>query len=177
MPNIYNLLKDYGIGYTKNTDLNGNNYFYFDIEDYDKIKIYNWYFEKERGYIVTEKRINKKRTTIRLHRLITGLEDKDLFIDHINHNKYDNRKINLRIVTKSQNSQNRKIQSNNTTGYPGVYWDNDREKWTSYIKKDGNSKRIGRYKTFEEAVAARKEAENNYFGEYSYNNSIKLNVI
>lgn len=120
--NTYDLSGEYGIGYTSNT----NQPFYFDLEDYDKIKDYCW-SEDNNGYIVTEK--NKRR--ILLHILIMNTET-GVDVDHIHHKRYDNRKSELRIVTRSQNQI---------------------------------------------AVKARKEAEEKYFGEYSYDNSVEQRKI
>lgn len=97
----------------------------------------------------------------------------EMFVDHINHNPYDNRKDNLRIVTSTQNSYNRRIQSNNTSGVTGVYYANDRNKWRAYIKSDKKQIYLGQFDNKEDAIKARKEAEEKYFGEYSYDNSMK----
>jgi len=56
----------------------------------------------------------------------------------------------------------RAIQRNNTSGHPGVTWEEGRSKWKATIKIDGKLKNIGRYDTLEEAVEARKQAENEY---------------
>lgn len=72
---MYDLTGEYGIGWTSNT----NKEFYFDIEDYDKIKDYCWY-ENDGGYVVTQ----RNRKTIRMHRLILNLSPKDdIQVDHI----------------------------------------------------------------------------------------------
>lgn len=166
--NKYDLSGEYGIGYTNNADPKGRNYFYFDKEQYDIIKYYGWHFESRTGYVVC-----KRESTIRLHRLVMDINNENLYVDHINHNRYDNRKTNLRIVTKSQNNMN-KTPVPNKSGCTGVYWDNDRNRWSSYIKIGNKNKRIGRYLDIEDAIEARKKAENEYFGEYSYDNSMAL---
>ena len=58
----------------------------------------------------------------------------ELSIDHINNDKKDNRLANLRLVTVSQNNQNRGKQSNNTSGYKGVSWAKKSQKWEACIK-------------------------------------------
>ena len=97
-----------------------------------------------------------------------------LFVDHINHDVYDNRKQNLRIVTNTQNTQNSKPNSKNKTGVPGVDFRKDYKKWVARITVNGDRIFLGSFTTFEEAVQARIEAENKYFGEYSYRNSVAL---
>lgn len=162
--NKYVLCDDYAIGRATNT----YNEFYIDIDDYNKIKKYSWY-ENEDGYLMS--RINNK--LIRLHRFIMSVEDSKVLIDHINHNTLDNRKNNLRVVTRSQNNMNKELSDNNNSGVTGVIWDKSRMKWMAYITINYNRKHLGYFDEFEDAVKSRKEAEEEYFGEYSYDNSIK----
>ena len=159
--NTYDLNDLYGIGYTEE-----GRCFYFDIEDYEKIKDFYWRFDKD-GYVVSVK--NKVKYI--LHRFVMDCPA-EKFIDHINHNKNDNRKTNLRIVTLSQNNMNKQIQSNNTSGVTGVAWHDKDQRWLAYIKKNRQTIRLGEFISFDEAVAVRKAAEDKYFGEYSYDNSI-----
>ena len=77
--NIYDLSGEYGIGYTFK-----NEKFYFDLEDYNKIKDDCWHIDAN-GYV-----INGKRK--RFHRIIMGLNNSKILIDHINHKKYDKNK-------------------------------------------------------------------------------------
>lgn len=159
--NTYDLSGEYGIGYT----LKGEP-FYFDLEDYDKIKDYCWYVNKN-GYIKT----NKKGNSF-MHNLI--LPDIKR-VDHIKtERKFDNRKLNLREVTASQNGMNSKLSKNNTSGVTGVSWNKTKNKWNSYIMINYKKKSLGYYDNFENAVKARKEAEEKYCGEHSYDNSQKL---
>lgn len=99
--------------------------------------------------------------------------DDDLFIDHKygNASRYDNRKSNIRIVTPSQNGMNKPLLKNNTSGVTGVSFNKRKQKWESYITVNNKRKGLGYFDNFEDAVAARKEAEEKYFGEYSYDNS------
>lgn len=80
-------------------------------------------------------------------------------IDHINGDKADNRLDNLRVVTAQGNAKNRPLRSDNTSGHVGVYWVTETKQWMAQIKVDGRQVTIGRYKTFEDAVVARKKAE------------------
>jgi hypothetical protein len=102
------------------------------------------------------------------------LNDSKNPIDHINHKKYDNRKNNLRLVNKSQNAMNQSMSSANTSGITGVGWHKTKGKWRAYIKINYKQKELGYYNSFEEAKQARIQAENEYFGEYSYKNSVKF---
>ena len=80
-------------------------------------------------------------------------------IDHINHVRDDNRICNLRMVSGSANCMNRTKAANNTSGVTGVGWDRSKTRWVAHIKKNGKYKALGAFRSFAEAVAARKEAE------------------
>lgn len=166
--NKYDLSGKYGIGYTYKGDE-----FYFDLDDYTLIKEYCWCIDRE-GYVSTNLWDDDKKKSIRMHRLIINVSDKKDEIDHINNNKKDNRKCNLRIVTRSQNGMNRGVQSNNKTGVTGVTFYEPYDKWNSQIALNGKHINLGYFSDFEDAVKARKEAEERYFGEYSYDNSQKI---
>lgn len=166
--NIYDMSQDFGVGYASNT----NSKFMFDKEDYDKICNYCWY-ENEQGYLLSNNKTNCSKK-IRMHRLIMGLEDfhYDFYVDHINHNTMDNRKSNLRIVTNQQNCFNHKIASNNTSGITGVTWNKVSKKWAAQIAYNQKVIPLGLYDTIEEAIKIRQEAEDKYFAQYSYRESI-----
>lgn len=86
--------------------------------------------------------------------------------DHINGNRLDNRRENIRFVTRIQNGQNRGVGKNNSSGYIGVYWNKREKKWTVKITVDGKDLSLGYFLDKEDAIAARKQAEIKYFGEY-----------
>lgn len=161
--NHYQIIDDYGVGYTRNGEI-----FYFDKEDYDKIKDYCWCMSN--SYIIS----TKNNKIIWLHRLVMNLTDENMYIDHINHIKHDNRKSNLRIVTSSENRINIGIRSNNKSGVTGVTFDVTRNKWRSYLNINGKQIYLGRFDTIEEAKKARLNGEQKYFGEFSYANSMNL---
>ena len=168
--NKYDMSQEYGIGFASNT----NSMFLFDKEDYEKICNYCWY-ENDQGYVIAHNK-NGQSKNIRIHRLIMGLKDFnfDNYIDHINHNKMDNRKINLRIVTNQQNCFNHKIALNNTSGTTGVYWSKLCNKWAAQIAYNQNVISLGTYDNIEDAIVARKNAEDKYFNEYSYRKSMEV---
>ena len=145
-----------------------------DDEDYSLISPYRWhahYEPKIDNYYAQSKGKDEYGVHLRMHRVIMKCP-KDMEVDHINHNTLDNRKVNLRIVTRSQNQMNRGKQSNNTSGVVGVVWDKTRKKWAARIKKEGIHYNLGRYKEKEDAVRARKEAEISFFGEFRYKGEV-----
>lgn len=88
-------------------------------------------------------------------------------IDHINGDPADIRLANLRPVTRSQNMMNMRLLDRNTSGHKGVSWSKSRSKWQSYIKVNQRKISLGSYDEIEHAVAARKAAEDKYFGGYA----------
>ena len=83
-------------------------------------------------------------------------------IDHINHDRADNRWINLRNVTAKENHKNRVITKRNKSGIVGVCWCNTIEKWLATIHVDGRSHRLGSFRDKFEAICARMSANNKY---------------
>lgn len=160
--NRYEFKDDYVIGFTEEGIS-----FTVDLEDYEKIKPYYW--GETRGYISTAL---SDGSSLRLHRLIMGLEKDDKrVVDHKNHDTHENRKWNLRIATGAENQRNIKMNKLNTSGIIGV----SRKKngrWYARITFNGKKYYLGTYDTKEEAAAARKAAEDKYFGEFSYANSM-----
>lgn len=163
--NMYDLSGEYGIGYTSKQEE-----FWFDLDDYDLIKNYCWYYS-DSGYVMAYDTNNHKY--IRLHQLIMNTLNTEYDVDHKIHppqseHKLDNRKSNLRIVTRSKNLMNSSLRSNNTSGITGVCWNKALKKWLSRITVNGTVISLGHYSDFESAVCARKNAEIKYFGDYRY---------
>lgn len=121
--NKYDLNGLYGIGWTSNT----NEEFYFDLEDYDKIKDYHWYKNQtSKTYCSLIAHVPNSNKKIAMHQIIA-----DSYVDHINRNPLDNRKENLRIANKSQNAYNSWLFSTNTSGIRGV--NKSRNLYRAYI--------------------------------------------
>jgi len=165
--NKYDLSGEYGIGYTSKGEE-----FYFDLEDYDKIKDYTWRTNKK-GYIHTSVQFDNKRQVIMMHNLVMENESDDVIIDHITHNVNDNRKSKLRRTIGSQNNMNHALHKNNTSGCSGVTWKEKNQKWEVRINVNKKRYYLGLYDNLDEAIKVRKDAEQKYFGEYSYDNSMK----
>lgn len=83
-------------------------------------------------------------------------------IDHINHDRKDNRIENLREASNRENGLNQSLSSNNTSGVNGVYFNNPCKKWHARIKVDGKNKNLGLFLTLDEAKAARCAADKKY---------------
>lgn len=128
---------------TKVIDERGN-FALIDTEDLEKVKPY--YFYKGSGdYYVANKMIDKKKITYFLHRFITDCP-KGLVVDHLNHNRADNRKVNLKVCTLQDNRKNMPVI--------GVVLLEHTDKWTASVKEGDSIKYLGVYDTFDEAVEA-----------------------
>jgi len=138
-----------------------------DDEDFERVNKYKWFISKS-GYIRRNITVNRKASGQYIHRFIM-IPPVGKHIDHINHDRLDNRKDNLRLVTNAQNSKNRKISGRNTSGYKGVYYHNRplRKRWHAQIYADGKNMFLGYFVTKEEAAFAYNEAAIKYHGEFS----------
>ena len=125
-----------------------------DVEDIEKVKDYHWHKDPG-GYVIGNSPEHKNK---RLHRLILHTEKE---IDHINRNPLDNRKNNLREVTRKQNSLNR-VFKKNTSGYKGVektVWGG----WKACIRVNGRVIYGKTRHTLEQAINDRTELEKQYW--------------
>lgn len=151
----------YYVGYTKNTNIK----FFIDEENYETVKNYTWR-ESDSGYIETH--INGKRYF--QHRFILfgfnrEVNLKNGIVDHINQNKRDNRKNNLRITSNSVNQLNRGLRKDNKSGYTGVSYCNRDDVFKASISRNNEGIELGTFKSFEEAIKIRQQIERNLYSE------------
>jgi hypothetical protein len=162
--NKYKVINDITIIYT-----NKNEEVWVDTKSYFEnptIREICWCINRN-GYVVG--RDCKKGKVVSLHDIIMQpdvLNGEE--VDHIYGDKWDNRTSKLRIVSPTQNNQNKGLKSNNTSGYTGVYWNIQRNKWYAQITVDKRTVSLGYFCNKADAIKARKEAEIKYFGEYRY---------
>lgn len=133
-------------------------------KEYAYLDKHKWNVGK-RGYATTGE--------IYLHHLIIGKPPKQMVIDHINRNKLDCRKDNLRITNYAVNAQNISKQSNNTSGYRGVWFRKDTNKWVANIKVNYKKISLGCYKDIKDAALAYNEAALKYFGTNAVLNNVE----
>lgn len=134
--------------------------FQIDEEDLELVSIYSWYIDSG-GYV----RTTLQNGTLRLHQLLMGKAPEGLLWDHINRDKKDCRKENLRIATRQINTYNRDVYINSTTGIRGIRKYPDWYVVYIGVTEDGERRgiRVGKFKTLDEAITARKEAELKYW--------------
>lgn len=134
-----------------------------DTETADILSKRHWCIDSH-GYAVA----NICNQTIRLHDAVLALngviKPSGYYVDHMNHDRLDNRMNNLQVVTPTENSRNVSRKSNNKTGITGVCCDGKR--FRAYITINKKRIDLGSYSTIEEAALVRKEAEGRY-GYYS----------
>lgn len=131
--------------------------FIVDLDDYEKVRKYIWYphHDKTKPDTMIYVLANSKGEFIRLHRCIMNVTEKELVVDHINHNPLDNRKENLRVVTVTENNRNLSLRKSNTSGVIGVYYNITKKRWIATKYFNGKLYALP-FKTKEEAIEQRK---------------------
>ncbi len=141
-----------------------------DDEDFERVNQYKWHaFERRDKKVVYAARTDhtpEGDKTIRLHRFIMNAP-KDMQVDHVSGNGLDNRRVNLRNCTNSDNQKNREKNKNNTTGYKGVTLNKRLRKFIPQITVNGENLYLGCYMTAKEAALAYNIAAKKYFGKFA----------
>jgi len=143
--------------------ISNRQYQYFEIDDadFDMICKYTWYISYS-GYIIAY--IN--RSPFLLHRLLFGLVTNDnKIIDHIDGDRTNNHRDNLRLCTSAQNSRNSRKKSSNSSGFKGVVKDGN--KWKAVIQSEGRYISLGQYNNKIEAAKAYDKAASELYKEFA----------
>lgn len=148
----------YGIGYCSNT----NSQFYFDMDDYDKIKDICWCEAVVHGLHCVVGKSTDSKKVITMH-LFLGYKG----YDHADRNELNNRRYNLRIATVVENGQNKSKSTRNTSGVIGVSWNKRNQKWGSYIKYKSKLTHLGLFVNKDEAIRTRLLKEKECFGDFA----------
>lgn len=106
---------------------------------------------------------NRLKKQFRLHRWILNPPD-NLKIDHINHDTLNNRRSNIRVCSNEENMWNRRVCAVNKYGISGIY--KSFRKWQVRLRVNGKVLYLGSFYSIEEATICRRNAENQYFGEF-----------
>ena len=152
--NNYQIIDDYVEIYFDNRE----EVCYIDLEDLEKVSQFHWGINKQ-GYAVASTQAYKRQT---LNNFLMGV-----WADHIDRNKLNNRKSNLRKCTLQQNNLNRKKSSGKTSKYKGVWFNKRTEKWVAGIKYNKKPIHLGYFTDEEEAARAYDAKALELFGEFA----------
>lgn len=146
-----------------------------DDEDFEWLSASKWHAHKDHNTKDTYYAYRKhpeKNSTQAMHRIILGISDPTILIDHRNGNTLDNQRHNLRICSHAENLRNMKLNSKNTSGFKGVNFLKDSGLWRARITYKGQRIILGHFNTAEEAAHAYNEACLTYYGEFARPNNI-----
>ncbi|HEM8998853.1 TPA: HNH endonuclease [Burkholderia cenocepacia] len=137
-----------------------------DDEDFERLSAVTWWVRKD-GYVSRTVMVDGVKTSLKIHRMVLNLQAGVPFlVDHINGNRADNRKANLRVCTHAQNAWNMGKAATNTTGYKGVsMMANGR--FVAQIRCHGRKYHLGCFGTPEEAHEVYCLAADMLHGEFS----------
>ena len=135
-----------------------------DDDMFDYLNQWKWCYSMSRrgscGYAIRNNYPETKK--IYMHQVINNTPE-GFETDHINRNKLDNRRANLRTATRMLNSRNQRERKDNTSGYKGISWDKETNSWAVYLSKSCKMIHLGRFKDLFEAINARKKGEELYW--------------
>lgn len=135
-----------------------------DDENYAWLSRYAWHLSPT-GYAVrTTPRVSGRNTSVPMHRQILEFKTRDGRIaDHINGDRLDNQRTNLReVYSRANNAQNMRSSLGSTSKYRGVYWRKRRQKWAAQICINGRNKEIGCFEDELDAARAASRARQQY---------------
>jgi len=131
---------------------------------------YKWYAEGRNGKYYACRRIGNK--IVKMHRVILGVDNAKIAVDHINGDSLDNRSINLRSCTWAQNLRNSKLKPSNKSGYKGVCFSEKLNRFRATIKVNYKQIHLGVFHTAIEAARAYNAAALIHHGEFAKLNEI-----
>lgn len=137
-----------------------------DDDDFAALAKHKWtaQFNKSRTvvYAIRESRAGR----VYMHRLLAGAGRGEV-VDHVNRNGLDNRRKNLRLVTRGQNKLNSPLPKNNKSGFRGVTFDAKKNRWRAFIGYGGALHYLGSFENVEDAARAYDEAATLHHGEFA----------
>lgn len=148
--------------------LTQNRYAIVDDDDYEILNKYKWYYKTP----YAARRVKGIRNKVIMHRVIMGEIPEGLEVDHINGNKLDNRKCNLRVCRSCDNSKNVSKTPGCSSKFKGVSWASARKRWRVEIKSGFNRYRLGSFKSEIEAAIAYNKKAIEVHGEFAKLNEV-----
>lgn len=140
-----------------------------DDDDFEDLTKHKWYYMPI-GYAGRHSKLSDPEGSgkfIYMHRVIMNALPKQE-VDHVNHDKLDNRRINLRLASSRQNKCNTNLRINNKSGLKGVSWSKRRKLWTAQVKVSvGRTQNLGYYDNKYDAYAAYCSVARELYGEFA----------
>ena len=141
-----------------------------DTEDYDRlVSMGRWHVQKmgeNQIYARRQERVDGKQKALLMHRIVMNAS-KGFHVDHKNGKGLDNRKLNLRLCTKSQNAMNGSSHSDGSSKFKGVWWHKSHNKWGAQIMTDGKLNHLGSFEKEVDAAKAYDKAAKEFHGEFA----------
>ena len=146
-----------------------------DSDHYEMLSKWKWCFHHT-GYAVRTIKTKlpygrRKSHMVFMHRVVNGTP-KGMYTDHINGDKLDNRKGNLRSATKAQSSMNTSPHKKSSSRHKGVVFHKKLGKWQSQIRINGKQKHLGVFEHEDDAALAYNSAAKKHFGEFAKLNNV-----
>lgn len=150
-----------------NSPKHGNKEVFVDNEDFDRISIFKWCAIKTKHtfYATGKFNLGDGYKTYLMHRMILGVTDPKIEVDHEDHNGLNNQKSNIRKATKAQNQRNRKPSG--LSKYLGVTWHSPTKKWKARIRVNGVEKYLGLFESDEDAAKAYDKEAVRLYGKFA----------
>jgi HNH endonuclease len=150
---------------------NTGRYAIVDDADFERLNQWGW-AESPSGYVWRSVTVGpNKQGKVRMHRLVASTPT-GLFTDHVNGDKLDNRRENLRVCTTAENGRNRGANRKSSSRYKGVSLRRSTGMWRASICLNGRSRHIGSFPSQEEAARAYNSAAAKHYGEFARQNVI-----
>lgn len=145
------------------------------VDEADAIQAaFAWTFHSRHGYAFRKAPASARHSShhLRLHRVILGVTDPSIKVDHRNGDRLDCRRENLRTATNQQNIRNNRGKANRTTApFKGVYpSERPKKPWAAKITVDYKTINLGRFVSAEDAARAYDAAARKHFGEFAHPN-------